>query len=375
MFIIKNGPFFIINVFIIASGVARFVLEALLNSYILGSASIKIDTDYEYKHEYYSVYLAFSTFGCLFIFVMFFLFLCKIPWKIYILLYGLVNFVLALIAEIFLFKLASCFNYEENSLIIGKSCLTIGEMIFILLVITFPFFEKRWLQISMTPRRITPNAIFNTLQHENSSSVTIRSSEVDDVPVQNEIESKSNPNLDFSSNLDTNPHLDTNPYLYSNPYLSLSERRIKFNFIKSKVKRYMGPTLIVLSALSIIIMNLVILGQLRPPLGYKMHPSKMYVGLFNQTEISQIRNGIYVVEESFDVRLIVKLSDILNPNVNVKLECNNLRTQQLYFADCLNASRLLLFLIITVKVFPVIIAWQIIVILLIAIGDANNLRL
>jgi len=143
MFIVKNTPFLIINVFIFTSGVARFVLEALITRYIIGSASIKIDTDYEYKNEYYSVYLALNNIGCLFIFVMFFLFLCKIPWKIYILLYGLVNFVLALIAEIFLFKLASCFNYEVNSLIIGKSCLTIGEMIFIFLVITFPFFEKR----------------------------------------------------------------------------------------------------------------------------------------------------------------------------------------------------------------------------------------
>ncbi len=68
---------------------------------------------------------------------------------------------------------------------------------------------------------------------------------------------------------------------------------------------------LILPSLVILILNAVLIAQLKPQLNYFIQPSSLRMGFFNTTEISQIQNGTYVKTDTFEQQIIGNLGDVI----------------------------------------------------------------
>ena len=71
----------------------------------------------------------------------------------------------------------------------------------------------------------------------------------------------------------------------------------------------------------VVVVNVLLLVKLKPRMENQIGPQNIYMGFFDATEISLIKNGCYVKENNFDHRLIGRLSDIYTSGIKRKLGC------------------------------------------------------
>ncbi len=121
--------------------------------------------------------------------------------------------------------------------------------------------------------------------------------------------------------------------------------------------RLLDILILITPALVVIILNIVLLNKLTPQLNYYIQPSEIYMGYFNQAEISSIQNGTYTRDKYFNTRIVGRLSNIIFSDdkkfaleesclegctylhsYTVELTCTN--ETQLFYKDCEKAYSL-----------------------------------
>ena len=108
--------------------------------------------------------------------------------------------------------------------------------------------------------------------------------------------------------------------------------------LKEKLGALLG-LLLLLPSIVMLVLNAILIAQLKPQLSYHIQPSSLRMGFFNSTEMSQIQNGSYVKTSTFEQQIIGNLGDvIINTNRSFQIPCSN-RSVSIY-RDCANASSL-----------------------------------
>jgi hypothetical protein len=122
--------------------------------------------------------------------------------------------------------------------------------------------------------------------------------------------------------------------------------------------------LLILPSIVMLVLNAILIAQLRPQLNYHIQPSSLRMGFFNSLEISQIQNENYAKTSTFDQQIIGNLGDVIfSSNIVGSPDCpdsydNCTRFYYLYkylyqiacsnqsvtfYKDCANASNLTIY--------------------------------
>jgi hypothetical protein len=98
--------------------------------------------------------------------------------------------------------------------------------------------------------------------------------------------------------------------------------------------------LLILPSIVMLVLNAILIAQLRPQLNYHIKPSSLRMGNFNSLEISQIQNESYTKTATFDQQIIGNLGDVIfSSNVTVTTyvdsECTDENGEKYY--NCTNS--------------------------------------